>query len=348
MEDLASDLKENFIGVLMKGAIFVIRAILGDSVQILANMFQNPSRRAGLKKLSFMYTRQDLEDESNERSNKYTQVGDYEKDGGEDWQKIINIEKEDASDDRFEPTTEIPVMTGDLYNVTVGHISLFDANFLTGNKDHNDGSAWMILRNFAATLIKIAIYIASLILLITLIIYGIQIVGNSYTNPEEEAEYKNRLESFGRAVVTLVSSIVIMGLSIFGSASFFTSVQSRNTYELPIRVNVEGAGYSFSTTYAGYIRYMSQNEDVSRWTEKAWYAFLYIVLAWVNLAIMLIMLGRMLLLWLLSIIGPIIAVLSIFNIESIISYREWIVFYVITALIQTAFSFGYMLILNSI
>ena len=84
-------------------------------------------------------------------------------------------------------------MTVDLYNVAVGHIDFLDVNFLTGNKDHDEGSPWMILRNFAAGLIHISIYIASAILLVMLIIYGIQIVGHSFDNPEGEAEAKTRL-----------------------------------------------------------------------------------------------------------------------------------------------------------
>lgn len=75
--------------------------------------------------------------------------------------KVIDIEKEDDDDKRFAEDTKIPVMTGDLYNVAVGHIDFLDVNFLTGNKDHDEGSPWMILRNFAAGLIHISIYIAS-------------------------------------------------------------------------------------------------------------------------------------------------------------------------------------------
>ena len=265
---------------------------------------------------------------------------------GEDWQKVIDIEKEDDDDKRFAEDTKIPVMTGDLYNVAVGQIDFLDVNFLTGNKDHDEGSPWMILRNFAAGLIHISIYIASAILLVMLIIYGIQIVGHSFDNPEGEAEAKTRLEQFTTSIAMLIGSVVIMGLCIFGSDTFFKSLENRENAELPIRVNVETAGYSFSTTAAGYARYMAGIEDVDEWVEKGLYTLGFIVLAWVNLAVIIFMIVRMFALWILSMIGPIAAALHILNIEGMMSFRRWAGLYISLSLIQVLLSMIYTLILN--
>ena len=323
----------------------MVRAILGDLPQFIANMVQTATDHTFLN-WQYMYEKDELEKDGEGDLNKYTQVGNYDKGKGEDWQKVIDIEKEDDDDKRFAEDTKIPVMTGDLYNVAVGHIDFLDVNFLTGNKDHDEGSPWMILRNFAAGLIHISIYIASAILLVMLIIYGIQIVGHSFDNPEGEAEAKTRLEQFTTSIAMLIGSVVIMGLCIFGSDTFFKSLENRENAELPIRVNVETAGYSFSTTAAGYARYMAGIEDVDEWVEKGLYTLGFIVLAWVNLAVIIFMIVRMFALWILSMIGPIAAALHILNIEGMMSFRRWAGLYISLSLIQVLLSMIYTLILN--
>ena len=237
-------------------------------------------------------------------------------------------------------------MTGDLYNIAIGHVSFLDVNILTGNKDHDEDSPWMLMRNFAATLIHISIYIASAVLLATLIIFGIQIVKNSFSNPEGEAEYKKKLEMFSRSVAMLIGSVLIMGLCIFGSKTFFNSVEQRENTELPIRVNVESAGYSFSTTAAGYARYMAGIEDVDEWVEKGLHTLTFIVLAWVNLILIIFMIVRMFALWILSMLGPITAALHILNIEFGMSFRRWAGLYISLSFVQVFLSIIYTIILN--
>lgn len=344
-----NEIKENFqhnpVGTLITLGLDLVRAILGDLPQFIANMVQTATDHTFLN-WQYMYEKDELEKDGEGDLNKYTQVGNYDKGKGEDWQKVIDIEKEDDDDKRFAEDTKIPVMTGDLYNVAVGHIDFLDVNFLTGNKDHDEGSPWMILRNFAAGLIHISIYIASAVLLVMLIIYGIQIVGHSFDNPEGEAEAKTRLEQFTTSIAMLIGSVVIMGLCIFGSDTFFKSLENRENAELPIRVNVETAGYSFSTTAAGYARYMAGIEDVDEWVEKGLYTLGFIVLAWVNLAVIIFMIVRMFALWILSMIGPIAAALHILNIEGMMSFRRWAGLYISLSLIQVLLSMIYTLILN--
>ena len=144
----------------------------------------------------------------------------------------------------------------------------------------------------------------------------------------------------------LIGSVVIMGLCIFGSDTFFKSLENRENAELPIRVNVETAGYSFSTTAAGYARYMAGIEDVDEWVEKGLYTLGFIVLAWVNLAVIIFMIVRMFALWILSMIGPIVAALHILNIEGMMSFRRWAGLYISLSLIQVLLSMIYTLILN--
>ena len=247
---------------------------------------------------------------------------------------------------RFEESSKIPVMTGDWYNAAVGHIDIFDVNFLTGNKNHDEGSIWMIIRNFAVACINITIYAASAIILITLFIYGIQILVGSFKNPEEEAEFKSKLNKFATSVATLIGCVLIMALCIFGSNALFNSYESTNTEELPIRVNVEGAGYSFSTTPTGYIGYMAKSNDVKRCVEKFAYTIAYIVMVWGNVAIIAIMLARTATMWILAVIGPITAVLCIFDIQTRFDFRRWIRLFVLLSSMQVILSFINMIILK--
>ena len=344
-----NELKENFqhnaVGTLITLALDLVRAIFGDLPQFIANMIQTSTDHTFFE-WQYMYEKEELAKNGDGDLNKYTQVGDYEKGKCKDWQKVIDIEKEDDDDKRFAEDTKIPVMTGDLYNVSVGHIDFLDINFLNGNENHDEGSPWMILRNFAASLIHITIYIASAILLVSLIIYGIQIVGHSFDNPEGEAEAKTRLEQFTTSIAMLIGSVAIMGLCIFGSNELFNKIENIETRELPIRVNVETAGYSFSTTAAGCTRYMAGIEDVDEWVEKGLYTVGFIVLAWVNLILIILMLVRMIALWILSMIGPITAALHILNIEFGMSFRRWTSLYISLSFVQVLLSILYTIILN--
>ena len=342
---IIDDLKKNFFGTLISLALDVPRTIYGDFPQFVGNMIQTSTDHTFFN-WQYMYSRKELEKDGNENVNKYVQIGDSEEGGGEDWQKVIDIKKEDDNDSRFDEDTEIPVVAADLYNVASGKISFLDVNFLTGNQYHDDGSPWMILRNFAAGLIHIALYISGAILVVTLILYGIQIVRHSYDNPEEEAEYKKKLEDFVKSVAILIGSIVIMGLCIFGSNALLWNGDNNSDTELPIRVNVEPAGYSFSTTATGYARYMASNENVDEWVQKLLYTIEYIVLVHINLFVVILMLIRMFVLWGLSIIGPITAALNALGVESRMSFKTWVISYVSISAIQWVLSLGYVFVLN--
>ena len=336
--------KRDKIGFFMYYLLEILRFAFADVEQTLINFIQTSTDHA--RDWVYTYSKEKLMNEGTEgKRNKYTRVTNYEKGQGESWQKIIDITKEE-DDLRFEESSKIPVMTGDWYNAAVGHIDIFDVNFLTGNKNHDEGSIWMIIRNFAVACINITIYAASAIILITLFIYGIQILVGSFKNPEEEAEFKSKLNRFATSVATLIGCVLIMALCIFGSNALFNSYESTNTEELPIRVNVEGAGYSFSTTPTGYIGYMAKSNDVKRCVEKFAYTIAYIVMVWGNVAIIAIMLVRTATMWILAVIGPITAVLCIFDIQTRFDFRRWIRLFVLLSSMQVILSFINMIILK--
>lgn len=345
LSELTQNFLHNPIGTILTLIFDILRTIFGDIPQCAANAIQNLSERSN--PFRYVYSRTTLEKNGEDGNlNKYTNVGDYKEDDKKEWQKVINIKKQDDDDKRFDEKTGIPVMKGDIYNIAVGHISFLDINFLTGNQTHKDDVIWLMFRNVAATLTHITLYIACAILLISLILFGLQIARSSFNDPARGAQYKSKLESFTKAIATLIGSLLIMGLSIFGSSELFNGIEKVENTELPIRVNVETAGYSFSTTAAGYIRYMAGIEDVDEFVDKFIFTIAFIVLSIINLVSILLMIVRMLLIWFLSIIGPIIAVLSIFNIELFMSFKTWVSKYILYSAIQVIFSMVYAVILN--
>lgn len=349
VKDFFTKLKDNVlrdaIGTVIYYILEIARFIFADIEQTLINLIQTSTDHS--IDCVYTYSKERLMKEGTDgKRNKYTQVTDYVQGQGKSWQKIVDIAKED-DDLRFDETSKIPVMTGDWYNVAIGHIDIFDVNFLTGNKDHDEGSPWMIIRNFAAACIHVTIYAASAIILITLFIYGIQILTRTFKNPDEEADFKSRLNKFVTSVATLIGCVLIMAICIFGSNALFNSFESRETSEQPIRVNVEGAGYSFSTTPIGYIGYMAKSNDVKRCGEKFAYTVVYILLVWCNVLVIFIMFIRTIAMWILAIVGPVTAVLQIFNIETSFNFRTWIRYYVILSLTQIFISFVNMLVLEN-
>ena len=287
---------------------------------------------------------------------KYTKVSGYEESETKSWQKEIVLDKETES--AYTKDIEIPVMVGDIYNAIVNHIDFFDTNFLTGNKDteedkktlvHKEGSTWLILRNFATTAIHVTIYIASAVLILALIYYGIRLVGQTLDNPGARAEYKKGLENFSKSLFMLIGSIVIMALCIFGTKALCQDLGNRTSKELPIRVKVENAEYSFSTTYTGYIRYIAGIEDIDQALRKAVYTMAYLVLAILNFIAMLGMAVRFLALLALAMIGPLTAAMHVFGRRAFIDYRSWIELYIGFSVVPIFFmSIVYRLILATI
>lgn len=274
---------------------------------------------------------------------KYTKVSEYKGDGKGD----VNID-----DENFTKETKIPVIIGDFYNISADKIDFFDANFLTGNTQKKDGelihsedSAWNKIRGPVVEIIRISIYAAGAILIILLIVFSIGIVWSGASNPRKKADYKKGLESFARAILMLVSTIVIMALCIFGSKAIYESISSDGDYELPVRVNVKDA-YLFSTNITGYFRYMAQGEDLDYAYTKARFAILYGMAVKLNLLVEVFMVVRMLGIWALSVAGPLIAVNYAIRKTGLRQYNAWLLMYIILSMVQVIFCFLYKVMLN--
>lgn len=357
-------------------------SVLGDGAQWLANLIQSIPDDTYRDTL-VLYTYKDLatdnedgtdntgisEDSTSTQNlssydhsygvgnrDKYTKIGEDKE--RKAIVKEINVkkDKDKNGEDDFSTDTKIPLIIGDLYGIAADHVDFLDVNFLSGSKTkkadgkglrHAKKSIWNNFSDFSGAIIRISIYLASAILLMSLIWYGINIVRHTFDNPRGRADAITGLTRLRNALGILIGTILFMAICIFGSKAFCNGIVGEKSYELPIRVNVEDT-YSFSTTPTGYIRYMSLTTDLEEGIQKLIYTLIYIALAIVNLLAILFMIIRMFVLWGLSIIGPIISVFYVFGRRWPMNFRTWASLYGIFSMIQAAITIIYTLILNVI
>ena len=339
--DLVSDFRQNPLGTIVS----IIMEFLGgvaDAIQWVDNLIQTGEFTNVLN--SYDYLSDSDSDEDN--LNKYTNVGDYEKGAKSVYGIDISKDENGNGKDSFTKKTEIPVPVGDLYNLSVGHIDVVNSDFFSSqnNKD-GDNSKWKMMRNLAATLIRISLYFAGAILIISLIFTGVKIVKTSIDNPQKNSEYKKQLERFATSVLMLVGTVIIMALCVFGAKSLGGDIVKDDSYEYPIRLNVEDS-YSFSTTVTGYFRYMSLTDDVDEWMKKVACTITYLILTIINFIGVILMLVTMLALWILAIIGPITAIMYIFKSQKFMSFGTWAISYVTMSCIQILLVVCYRVMLS--
>lgn len=112
--------------------------------------------------------------------------------------------------------------------------------------------------------------------------------------------------------------------------------------------NGEGNKYSFSTNAIGYVRFLSDTQQVKFIGYKSLYTLIYILLVIINVFAVLCMFVRFIMLILLSIAGPIIAVAQMFKSQKVfnMTYQEWAIKYFQWSSIQIIISIAYRIILE--
>ena len=321
---------------------------LGDIFQYWANIVQTlPDGNAGHFGVTYKYEK--LVTGDDKEYNKYINAGKNNEETSAI--KTIDVQKDKNGNgiDEFKKQTPISYAIVDLYTVGIGNIDFFDINFLTGNKSvkyekdldgnkievarHSSNSIWMKFRNIVAALVRLGIYATASILLVGLIWNGINIVRHTFDNPEAQVESKKIIGKLANAVFALVGTIVVMAICIYANESVLKFIGQSDTYELPIRVNVENV-YSFSTTFTGYARYMSITSDPDQGLQIIGSAFEYMVFALADFVVAIIGIGRILVIWALSVWGPIMSIRYVFEKQNQLSLRRWAVIYASAVLIQ--------------
>lgn len=354
-----------------------------DTIQMIANSFQTIELKT-INDFKIVYNYKFLKKDGNEEypgntgegagnRNKFTNVSLGDTNSGDDsWQNIINVDinntdliSNSGSNSNsstttnnnsnsnnfntygFSKDTKIPVIVVDSYTMATGKISAFDINFL--KVDYNlhdpDASIWIKFRNIFALLTRITLYITAAILLTSLIWNGIAVMKKVTVEPKKRKKYMEGLINFIKACGMLVGVIIIMALSIYANEMFLPKVMTERKAELPNRVNVSEAGYSFSTTDTGYARYMAQMQNVDLTAAKFGYVVGYLLLTIRNLLTAIIMLLRTVIIFVLSIIGPLTVLFYAIGKPEVLpmDFRGWAKSYVAVASIQVLLAFTFSL-----
>lgn len=349
--DFAKAFEHNPGGTLGCLACDVIINTLGDICQTFANFFQTgfvvgESITETIRpKLLPVFTYDYLV--SNPGYDKYTNVAKAEPSEGYDGVNRIKIENQEYG---FTEETKIPVAIVDFEALARNKVSNLDANFLIDDKNDTHSVIWRTLRNAVAVIIRIVIFLSAAFLLTILIINAIAIATSSITPIERKARIDS-IQNFAKAVFMLIGTVVIMAIGIYSNIMIFNIVDNAKntneieTNELPIRVYVEEARYSFSTTTTGYMRYMASIDNVDKAKEKAKYSFTYLMMAIFNLFFAILMFIRMLAIFGLAIIGPLIVIQDV--IQDIIpiaivqiNYRTWAIWFLMISVFQALMAIG--------
>lgn len=328
-----------------------------DKGQFFLNGIQTTSDDTYSSSLSnIMQKYDDLKDDKPDENvkgsgnvNKYTCVDEYENGEAKEVKiKVLKDENQNDIDD-FTDKTKIPFIVMDMYNIAIDHIDFLDVNFLSGNTEekkdgtglrHKENSRWTTFRDVGVMLMRMMIYIACAALLMSLIWHGINILRHTFDNPTARANSMSKIKSLARSIMILIGTLLFMGACIYGSRAICGVIFDTDSYEQPIRVDVEDT-YSFSTNITGYFRYRAQSKDLHQAIKTAGYAALYTFCVLINGVILVVMLGRMVFLWLLSILGTFISIFYAFGKRPPISFRSWAYMYVGATMIQVVLAIGY-------
>lgn len=350
----------NPMGTFTNIVLDVIREI-ADAIQMLINLIQTVPLGV-YDDWTVKYSADDISDiKNNDEINQYLNVNSSasDTDNDKEYKLSVEINDTDGSEYMFEDTS-IPIMYVDFYTMALNKVGALDVNFLSVDSSHDENGVWMSIRNLVSSIVLVSFYIASIILIMALIWYGVKIVSNSI-NPYQKAQDKDALVKLEVGVIMLIGTIVIMALSIYAYQAVLGEIYDDDSNEFPIRVHFNQewsawlglAGnydedYSFSTSFTGYIRFMAEIENPDRCMQKAGYVIAYVVLVLMNVIILVIMLIRTLVMWVLAIVGPILAAIyAVTSSQRVMSwYKSWAFVYIIFALIQVIFAAVCVVLVN--
>lgn len=356
VETIQEAVKNSFGKILSK--IFMMflelfRSVNGDGFQIILNTIETSNYAKGLGKIkpwTIDYEPEDILKDENK--NAYI---NFSEDGTNNGVKGQAKKVVKAKDYGFKDKTPVPIIPVDLYTIATGEIKEFDVNFFENNSSEQD-SKWIKIRNsFTTTVLHTVIYIGSAFLLSVLIWHGIYTVKGSILpkkslTPQEKLIHKKRLHDIVISIIMLAGTIVVMNLCIHLTYWISGTIKVSETNEAPIRVILKDDEpiYSFSTNITGYFRYMSGISKVGKIGDKFMYTILYIVFVWMNILAVLCMFVRTIALMILSIKGPITAVLHSIDKEKFnhMSFQNWVVQYFEWSGIQIIFAIAYKIVLQ--
>lgn len=305
---------------------------LGDIAQMITNGLQTDALKKNVAFWRITYSPKEIE--KNSDINKYINLNSKndsnEQNKPKYHKKLVNYNSKGLTKD-----TAIPFVVVDVHSLVTEKVAWTDINFLKVDEDihNNETTLWNIVRNLAVVIIRSVIYLSAAVLITALIYYGIVVVSNVYS-PTERAKRQNGINRFIKSVLMLVGSVLAMSLIIsFSRMTIRYMLNDTNSNEFPIRVeevkregNKETTFRTFSTNVTGFCRYKAQiTGDLA---QKAVYAFIYMILAFLNVVWGLLMIGRFFAIIVLSVQGVLLSVIHIVRREDINrQFLEWGLWY---------------------
>lgn len=284
--------------------------------------------------------------------NKFTEVkSGYIENDKSSWQteEPINVDIANANttetEYKFSRSTLIPVIPVDVFTIARGNIEIFDPNFLIVDTTiHNDpNSAWVKIRRLVTIINRSLIFITAALLVTGLIWHAIHIVWGSIT-PNQRRDHMAGIQRFATSLLLLIGTVIIIAIGVYVNKmlSKYNNIDLGHD-ELPIRVNVKEADYSFSTTKTGVIRYMAQIENPNLFGIKIVYTLEYTVLALINFVSAFFFGTRMFLMMFGAGYGIIAVAAQVLERENLLplDYQHWLIWYIALALIQTIYVLAY-------
>lgn len=341
----------------IEGVIFILN-MLGDGAQILTNnlaQIPNEIKIIGTEDekealgdidhgemiaeteydpTELTYTRAEIE--SNEAMQEQIQVSDNGSSDNENIIKEINLSnymdnKRGKREIVYTESTEIPIITADIYSLSTNQIDLLNIDFFNTSNDNKD-KFWNFFKGIVSGFSHVIIYIAAILMLGMIIWRSILLVASSLgDDPQGARESKEIMDGLLRAICIMVGIYVFMTLMMYFYQEILTLALNGKDSNYLIRVNVENV-YSFNTNFIGYLKYLTLKSNV---LTTLGVSFVYAAIAGLNLVWFGFMFFRMVIIGGLIIVAPMTAINEMlgrqrregFHIDNIFHLRNWVSIY---------------------
>ena len=242
-----------------------------------------------------------------------------------------NINNENGAEETvYSAETKIPIIPVDVLTCSTNQIELFDID-LFNSSSSNSNKIWKVIRNFAAAVSHIILYISAALLLVMLIIRSIMLViATIKDNPKGAAESKKIMDKWVKAIILIVGIFVLMAAISNLYMVVVDMIMDGKIQKYPIRLTVENI-CAFNTNVTGYIRYLAEGTNIYA---SFGYAILYDLVVLFNLIWVLVMFVRLIVIAAAVIIAPITTALMMLDVtpggqnkKSIFEFKTFITVY---------------------
>lgn len=282
------------------------------------------------EEIKLTYTREEIE--ADKTLQKQIEVKDAEEIGKVKTIKNVNVpnyvdNKSGQSEQVYNESTEIPIITADMYSGSINIVNAFDIDFFNQSGKNKNGF-FKVVKGIVSTCSHIVLYLSALLIMTMIIWRSILLVFSTIgDSPEGVKESKEIIDNVVSAICIICLIYVFMTLMMYFYREILKIFLNGEDSIYLIRVNVQNT-YSFNTNFIGYLKYMTLKSDVMT-TFGA--SLLYLATAVGNIFWFGFMFFRMFIIGGLTIIAPFTAVMTLlgkkprkgFHVDNILNLKSW-------------------------